>query len=305
MTRARQFTVSARGGGDAEFISPATVANFAALPAAAANSGLYAGVLASTGTWVLGTLKPKGIYYSDGATWEYLADYTMLDEASEITNDSTVTGTMVSDALDTLLNGAASTVNSANEATDTTCFPLFITASGTQTLQPKNNTGLTYNSNTNNFGATTFTGALSGNATTVTTNANLTGDVTSVGNAATLGSSYKKRIIGFGTTSPATGHQGSYVVFPVAGTISAWSIGVDAGTCTVKCWKIATGTAVPTIADVINTSGVAIAANTYVRSTTLTDFTTTAVAAGDIFAFDLTATATATKITFALEITVT
>jgi hypothetical protein len=34
--------------------------------------------------------------------------------------------------------------------------------------------------------ATTFTGALAGNAATVTTNANLTGDVTSVGNATTL-----------------------------------------------------------------------------------------------------------------------
>ena len=61
------------------------------------------------------------------------------------------------------------TIESANEATDTTCFPLFITASGTQQLQPKNSTSLTYNSNTSNLAATTFTGALSGNATTATT----------------------------------------------------------------------------------------------------------------------------------------
>lgn len=70
-------------------------------------------------------------------------------------------------------NGSANivpqTITSNNEATDTTCFILFITASGTQSLQPKNNTGLTYNSNTNNVGATTFTGALTGNATTATT----------------------------------------------------------------------------------------------------------------------------------------
>lgn len=51
---------------------------------------------------------------------------------------------------------AADTVSSANEATDTTCFPLFITASGTQTLQPKNNTTLTFNSNTSVLGATIF-----------------------------------------------------------------------------------------------------------------------------------------------------
>ncbi len=60
------------------------------------------------------------------------------------------------------------TIASINEATDTTCFPLFITASGTQSLQPKNNTSLTFNSNTANLGCTTFTGALVGNADTAT-----------------------------------------------------------------------------------------------------------------------------------------
>ncbi len=53
---------------------------------------------------------------------------------------------------------SASSVSTANEATDTTCFPLFVTASGTQTLQPKNNASLTYNSNTGALGATTFNG---------------------------------------------------------------------------------------------------------------------------------------------------
>lgn len=42
----------------------------------------------------------------------------------------------------------ANTLSTANEATDTTCFPLFVTASGTQSLQPKNNTTWTFNSNT-------------------------------------------------------------------------------------------------------------------------------------------------------------
>lgn len=50
----------------------------------------------------------------------------------------------------------ADTVSSANEATDTTCFPLFITASGTQTLATKNNTNLTFNSNTAILGSTIF-----------------------------------------------------------------------------------------------------------------------------------------------------
>ncbi len=88
------------------------------------------------------------------------------------------------------------TIQSINEATDTTCFPLFISASGSQSLQPLNNTALTFNSNTGAFGATSFSGAGTGltgtaaslTAGSVTTNANLTGAVTSSGNATSLGS---------------------------------------------------------------------------------------------------------------------
>lgn len=60
-------------------------------------------------------------------------------------------------------NGTANivpqTIQSVNEATDTTCFPLFISASGSQSLQPLNNTALTFNSNTGALGATSFTGS--------------------------------------------------------------------------------------------------------------------------------------------------
>ncbi len=115
----------------------------------------------------------------------------------------------------------------------------------------------------------------------------------------------KVRVIGFGALTPATGQQGAYTVFPVAGTITAWAIGVDAGTATVKVWKKATGTATPTASDNINTSGVAISSNTFIRSTDVTDFTTTAVAANDIFGFNLTAVSGVAKIMFELEITVT
>lgn len=62
------------------------------------------------------------------------------------------------------------TIESANEATDTTCFPLFITASGTQQLQPKNNTTFTFNSNTSTLAATNLTGTL-----TTASQTNITG----------------------------------------------------------------------------------------------------------------------------------
>lgn len=276
------------------------------------------------------------------------------------------------------------TIQSVNEATDTTCFPLFISASGSQSLQPLNNTAFTFNSNTGALGATSFSGAGTGltgtaaslTAGTVTTNANLTGVITSSGNATSIASqtgtgtkfvvdntptlitpvlgvatatsinkmaitapatsstlavadgktftvsntitltgtdtvsanvsNLKVRTIGFSAAGTlATGQQGTYVVFPVAGTITGWNIVADAGTATVRVWKIATGTAAPTVSNNINTSGVALATGTAIHSSTVTDFTTTSVAANDIFAFELTAVATATKLLFELEITVT
>lgn len=65
--------------------------------------------------------------------------------------------------------GIPTAITVANEATDTTCFPLFVTAA-TGDLGPKTNAGLTFNSNTGVFGATGFSGPLTGNVT-----GNLTG----------------------------------------------------------------------------------------------------------------------------------
>jgi hypothetical protein len=60
------------------------------------------------------------------------------------------------------------------------------TATGAQSLEMDGH--LTYNPNTGTLTATVFVGALTGTASNVTTNANLTGHVTSSGNAAVLGS---------------------------------------------------------------------------------------------------------------------
>ena len=83
----------------------------------------------------------------------------------------------------------ATTVTVADESSDTTCFPLFATAA-TGNLGPKSGTNLTFNSSSGVLTATGFAGNLTGNVTgnadTVTTNANLTGDVTSSGNATTI-----------------------------------------------------------------------------------------------------------------------
>ena len=60
--------------------------------------------------------------------------------------------------------GSAAQVSVANEASDTTCFPLFSTAA-TGNLQTKSNSNLTFNSSNGTFSATSFSGNLSGNVT--------------------------------------------------------------------------------------------------------------------------------------------
>ena len=69
--------------------------------------------------------------------------------------------------------GVATTlITVTDESADTTCFPLFATAA-TGSLGAKSGSNITFNSNTGMLTASGFTGALTGNATTVT-NATLT-----------------------------------------------------------------------------------------------------------------------------------
>lgn len=88
----------------------------------------------------------------------------------------------------------------------------------------------------------------------------------------------------------AVGKLKGFAVMSYAGTLVAYSAVVDTGTITFKVWKIASGTAKPTAANSINTSGVGVSSGTAnVLNTTLTDFTTTAFAVGDILAVEVTA----------------
>jgi hypothetical protein len=92
-----------------------------------------------------------------------------------------------------------------------------------------------------------------------------------------------------------------YVTVPFSCTISAYNLLVDAGTITVKFWKKATGTAIPTSSDSISTSGVSIASGTAIHSTTVSDFTTTTVTQNDIMAMTVTTVATAKYVNGVLE----
>jgi len=78
-----------------------TVANYAALPAAASHTGERWWVLASTGVWLVNR-KNKGAYYSDGTDWIYLGDFPQ--SASEVSNTpaGTIAATNVQDAINEL-----------------------------------------------------------------------------------------------------------------------------------------------------------------------------------------------------------
>ena len=106
-----------------------------------------------------------------------------LDTYGHVTSLGTTSIDSVENAV--LATDATSITATANNTTDETVYPTFVDgATGSQGIET--DTGLTYNPGTNILTAVNFAGALTGNADTVTTNANLTGHVTSSGNATTL-----------------------------------------------------------------------------------------------------------------------
>jgi hypothetical protein len=136
-------------------------------------------------------------------------------------------------------------------------------------------------------GATGPTGA--GGATGPTGSGGATGATGATGVPSPFGAS-------FGSTSAsatALTADTAYFTWPNTCTIKSWSINVDAGTATFDIWKIATGTAIPTISNSITASAQpAIASGTSIKSTSMSGWTTS-VSAYDIFGINLKTVATA------------
>jgi hypothetical protein len=105
--------------------------------------------------------------------------------ATALQNARTIGGV----SFDGTTNIVPNTITIASSSTNATYYIPFFTASS-GSLQPTINAGVSVNPSTAAITATTFigalTGSISGNAATVTTNANLTGEVTSAGNAAVV-----------------------------------------------------------------------------------------------------------------------
>lgn len=77
---------------------------------------------------------------------------------------------------------AATTITVANEATDTTCFPVFVTAA-TGDLGPKSNANLTFNSNTAQLSATLLVGTTSVTSASILASSNDSGAIGASGTA--------------------------------------------------------------------------------------------------------------------------
>lgn len=95
-----------------------------------------------------------------------------------------------------------------------------------------------------------------------------------------------------GSGSPiTTGTISGTARLPNACTLTGYSITAAGatGTNTVKFWYKTTGTAIPTVSDIISTSGVSLSTGTAVASATISDFTTTSFAALSMIRCDVTA----------------
>jgi hypothetical protein len=101
----------------------------------------------------------------------------------------------------------------------------------------------------------------------------------------------------------ATGQSG-YTVMKGAGTIVGWSIAAKGSspTCTIDVWKIASGTALPTVSNTIMGTKPALATGNVLESTTMTGWTTS-FSDGDIFGYNIDSVANATWIVFTLNAT--
>ena len=140
-------------------------------------------------------------------------------------DSSTLTYVPSTNTITANLSGTAS--NATNTAiTDetgsvSTHYITFVTGTSGNQAQKVDSTGLTYIPSTN-----TLSGNISGNAATVTTNANLTGDITSVGNATAIAS-------GVIVDADISGSAAISVSKLAASTISGVTLGNNLATLTI------------------------------------------------------------------------
>lgn len=111
-------------------------------------------------TLTLGAITPTTVAASGAVSGSNLSGTNTGDQTNVTGSSGSCTGNAATATL-------AATVTVADAAADTTTWPMLAT-SQTGNLAPTTDAGLTYNANTNALSATTFVGALTGNADSAT-----------------------------------------------------------------------------------------------------------------------------------------
>ena len=122
---------------------------------------------------------------------------------------------------------------------------------------------------------------------------------------AAVGGITPRRVVGAtfdGSGSPPTAGSVGYAVVPFNGTIDQWYIvGNTSGSAVIDVWKLAG--AIPTDANrIAGTEKPTLLAAQLASDTSLTTWSTLAVAAGDVFGFELESASTLTRVTVEVRI---
>lgn len=225
---------------------------------------------------------------------------------SHITNSSIPNSGLVNPA--TTVNGQTCTLGGGCSLPAPTVQPVYTSSVSAQTTVTV--TAVTHNQGTLAT-ATCFDGSTPRNAVSCQWSRNTSGDIVFTWAPAfsgliqigSLGGGSTANVRSFGGSFDGGGlalvaGKTSYVTVPFSCTVSAWNILVDTGTATIDIWRLATGTAIPTVANTITASAVpAISTGTAVHSTTLTGWCgtgTCAIAQNDILGINLKVVASAT-----------
>ena len=140
-------------------VSNATSANTGGAIVARDGSGNF-----SAGTITATTFSGSGISLTNipnsatTATTTNTGSTIVSRDSSGNFSAETITATLSGNATSSTTATNANNINVADESTDTTCFPLFVTAA-TGNLPPKSGSNLTFNSSTGVLAATTFSGS--------------------------------------------------------------------------------------------------------------------------------------------------
>ena len=184
------FSGGGGGGGSGE--GDALVANPLSQFAATTSLQLKGVISDETGSCALVFATSPALVTPDLGTPSAVVLTNATGTAAGLTAGAATTATSATSATSATTASIATTVTAADEATDTSCFPVFVTAA-TGNLGAKTNSGLAFNSNTGLLTATAFSGPLTGN---VTGNAS--------GTAATVTGAAQAAITSLGTLTTLT-----------------------------------------------------------------------------------------------------